>query len=60
MSTRRKFLAGTGGAAAGALIVPQVKADAAATKPCDTETVSLCGEWQFRIDPNNLGTKKSW
>jgi beta-glucuronidase len=60
MSTRRKFLAGTAGAAAGALIVPQVEAEAAATKPCGTETVSLCGEWQFRIDPNNLGTKESW
>src|SRR6201987_121450 len=26
----------------------------------DTETISLCGTWAFQIDPDDLGTKKSW
>jgi len=29
-------------------------------QPCATEIASLCGVWLFRIDPDNLGTKKSW
>src|SRR5204863_8156194 len=28
--------------------------------PCDTEIVSLCGEWLFRIDMDNSGSEKNW
>lgn len=59
MSTRRKFLAGSA-ATASALIVPSVKADESATKALYTEVISLCGEWHFRTDSDNSGTKENW
>ena len=57
MSTRRKFLTGSVGVAAGALTVPALQANDAAEQSCETEIFSLCGEWQFRTDPENAGTK---
>lgn len=59
MSTRRKFLTGSA-VAASALIVPSIRADESATQPLDTEVVTLCGEWYFRADPDNSGTKENW
>ena len=35
----------------------------AARKPfdgCSTESISLCGEWSFRTDPQDTGTKQAW
>ncbi len=29
-------------------------------QPCVTEVASLCGEWLFRTDPGNRGTKNNW
>lgn len=59
MPTRRKFLAGSA-VAGSALIVPDVRADESPTQACATEVVSLCGEWQFRVDPQSAGTKENW
>jgi len=60
MSTRRKFLTGSAGAAAGVLVAPSLGAVATTTHLCDTEIISLCVEWLFRIDPDNRGTKENW
>ena len=59
MSTRRKFLTGSA-VAASAVFVPAIKADESAKQPLDAEIVSLCGEWQFRTDLQNAGTKENW
>ena len=53
-------MTGSVGAAAGALTVPVLRANDAAVQPCETEVFSLCGEWQFRTDPENVGTKENW
>ncbi len=60
MSNRRNFLTGSAGIVAGAFVTPTSTAAGVMSQPCDTEIVSLCGEWQFRIDPDNLGTKRTW
>jgi len=60
MSTRRTFLTGSASAVAGALASSQAWAAETSALPCATEIASLCGEWLFRIDPDNLGTKKNW
>ncbi len=60
MSTRRTFLTGSAGAVAGALATAPSWAYETSAQPCATEIASLCGEWLFRIDPDNLGTKKNW
>ncbi len=60
MSSRRKFLTGSVGAVAGALAAPKSWSAAAASQPPITEVISLCGEWFFRTDPDNRGTKNNW
>ena len=61
MSNRRDFLANSSRAVASALVPAGPSASGSVRQPCDTiEIVSLCGEWLFRIDPNNLGTKQNW
>ncbi|MCU1271945.1 MAG: hypothetical protein JWN74_3239 [Acidobacteriaceae bacterium] len=60
MSTRRKFLTGSAGATAGALVAPKLRAAATTTQVCNTEIISLCGEWLFRLDPENRGAKENW
>ena len=59
MSTRRTFLTGSAGEVAGAH-----RAVLGGLRPplsrAPTEFASLCGVWLFRIDPDNLGRKKSW
>src|ERR1700692_2220452 len=61
MSTRRKFLTGSAGAVAGALATSTSAAATETTvQPCDTEIISLCGEWLFRLDPEGRGTKENW
>jgi len=59
MATRRKFLTGSA-VAASALVVPSGGAEESATQPLDTEILTLCGEWQFRTDPQNMGLKENW
>ena len=58
MSTRRKFLSGSTGIVAGALARPSVAE--IPVQSCPSETVTLCGEWLFRIDSANLGTGENW
>src|SRR5271170_1333088 len=60
MSSRRKFLAGSVGAVAGALAAPHSWATDSTDQPCVTEVASLCGEWFFRTDPDNRGMKNNW
>jgi beta-galactosidase len=60
MSTRRKFLTGSAGAVAGALATSTAAATETTVQPCDTEIISLCGEWLFRLDPEGRGTKENW
>lgn len=60
MSTRRTFLTGSASAVAGTLASSQAWAAETSAQPCATEIASLCGEWLFRVDPDNLGTKKNW
>lgn len=60
MSTRRKFLTGSASAVAAALASTRSEAAEIAVQPCTTEIVTLCGEWLFRTDPDNLGAKNNW
>jgi beta-glucuronidase len=60
MPSRRKFITGSVGAVAGAFATSQSTAAETVGRPCISETVSLCGEWLFRTDPDNQGTKNNW
>jgi beta-galactosidase len=60
MRSRRTFLTSSVGAVAGALAVPNSWAAATPSQPCITEVASLCGEWLFRTDPDDRGTKNNW
>jgi beta-galactosidase len=60
MSTRRKFLAGSAGAIAGALASVGSEAAETTVRPSTGEIADLCGEWLFRTDLANLGTKNNW
>jgi beta-galactosidase len=60
MSTRRKFLAASVGAVGGAL-APSARARPRTTVESGvSEIADLCGEWQFRTDPENSGTPQEW
>jgi beta-galactosidase len=59
MSTRRKFLAGSAGAVA-ALAATRSSAAETTVRPSIAEVASLCGEWLFRTDSADLGTKENW
>ena len=60
MSSRRKFITGSVGAVAGALATATSWAAGKSGQPCATRIVSLCGEWLFRPDPDDRGTKSEW
>lgn len=60
MSSRRKFITGSLGAVAGALATSSSWAVQTTGQPGFTEVASLCGEWLFRTDPDDRGTKNSW
>jgi len=60
MSSRRNFLTGSMGAVAGALATSRPWAEETTGQPGVTEIATLCGEWLFRIDPDNGGTKNNW
>ncbi len=60
MSTRRKFLTGSGGVLAAALASTSSEAAETTVRPCAAEIASLCGEWLFRTDSENFGIEKNW
>jgi beta-glucuronidase len=60
MSSRRNFITASVGAVAGALSTSALKATETTRRPCISEIVSLCGEWLFRTDPDDQGTKNNW
>jgi len=60
MSSRRNFLTGSIGAVAGVLATSRSWAEEITGQPGVTEVARLCGEWLFRIDPDNGGTKNTW
>lgn len=60
MSTRRKFLAGSVTAVAGALATSTSARAQTKAESSVPEIVSLCGEWFFRTDPDNSGTQQKW
>ena len=60
MSSRRKFLTSSVGAVAGTLAVSRSLAADTTGQPSVTEVATLCGEWRFRTDPENRGTKNNW
>src|SRR5262249_23201452 len=59
MPTRREFIASST-AAATTLMTSKVQAGETSAQSCLTEVVSLCGDWLFRTDPNNVGTQQNW
>lgn len=59
MSSRRKFLTHSALAAA-ALATPTANASPDNQARSITRELSLCGNWNFHIDPNNAGTRESW
>ncbi len=60
MSTRRTFLTGSAGVVAAALATRGSSGAETIVQPCAAEIASLCGEWFFRTDPQNVGTKENW
>ena len=61
MTSRRQFLsqAALATAVLAATGSEAPASDTRADSPC-TEKLSLCGKWQFQIDPGNVGTKEGW
>jgi beta-glucuronidase len=60
MSTRRKFLAGSVSAVAGALADSMSVRSETKVESSVSEIASLCGEWFFRTDPDNSGIQQKW
>ncbi len=60
MSTRRKFLAGSVSVVAGALASSTSPRAQTKIESSVSETASLCGEWFFRTDPDDLGAQQKW
>jgi beta-galactosidase len=60
MSTRRTFLTGSAGVVAAALATRGSSGTETTVQPCTAVIASLCGEWLFRTDPQNVGTKENW
>jgi beta-galactosidase len=59
MSTRREFIAGSAGAIA-RLVTSRVPTAETSAHSCSSEVVSFCGNWLFRTDPENVGTREHW
>jgi glycosyl hydrolase family 2 len=60
MHSRRKFLNKTGALAVGTLSATLLSAADQKAQLAAVGTVSLCGEWWFRIDAENAGTGQRW
>jgi len=59
MSTRREFITASAGAIA-TLAGSRAPAAETGAQSCVTEVVSLCGDWFFRPDPDNVGIRENW
>ncbi len=59
MSTRREFIAGSAGGIA-SLVTSQLPTAETNSESCAAEVVSLCGDWLFRTDPDDVGTRENW
>jgi beta-galactosidase len=63
MASRRQFLlhaaAGTALGSLAGFAAPNATSSNGLRSAC-SENVSLCGEWAFRTDPENVGTNQSW
>src|SRR5579863_5648102 len=60
MATRRKFLAGSVSAVAGAIALSTNAQSQTKIQPSVSEIVSMCGEWLFRTDGDNSGVRQKW
>lgn len=60
MATRRKFLAGSVSAVAGAMALSTGAQPQTEIEPSVSEIVSMCGEWFFRTDADNSGVQQKW
>jgi beta-galactosidase len=60
MSTRRKFLTRSAGTVAAAFASTSSTTAETTVLSCTAEIASLCGEWLFRTDAENVGTEKNW
>src|SRR5579864_5966673 len=61
MTSRRHFLAQSATLAAGIVASPATSFATEASQPfCPTEQASLCGEWQFRTDPEDKGVQQGF
>jgi beta-galactosidase len=60
MASRRNFLGQTATVGLTALVAYPLRGTENAETAAETEVFSLCGEWSFRTDPDDRGTKQSW
>jgi beta-galactosidase len=60
VQSRREFLTQTGALAAGAIGLPATEPNPDGAGGASRETVSLCGEWWFRTDPEAAGEQQRW
>src|SRR5262249_40215905 len=62
MTSRRKFLTHSATLAAGIAGASSLAftADRVPSPAQPTDTISLCGEWLFRTDPDDSGAKQEW
>jgi beta-galactosidase len=60
MASRRNFLGQTAIVGLTALAASPLWGTENAATAAETKVFSLCGEWSFRTDPDDLGTKQSW
>jgi beta-galactosidase len=58
--SRRHFLTQAGAIAAGTVGATGLATGGTAGTFAAPESVSLCGEWSFRVDPEDLGAKERW
>jgi beta-glucuronidase len=60
--SRRQFLLESSVAAAAFTSSPVAAQPSEAAETCHltTEVFSLCGQWKFRVDRENIGTKEMW
>ena len=58
--SRRHFLTQAGAIAAGTVGATGLAAGGTAGTFAAPESVSLCGDWSFRVDPEDLGAKERW
>jgi beta-glucuronidase len=60
MLSRRKFLGQSASLGIAALAAPGASGSDTEPPSHGSEAISLCGEWWFRTDPEDSGTKQGW